>query len=170
MKYNRAPPTPPPHLPRTPRDALGTQASNSGRLGLREQVRNWDPVTGARGGDEVLGMRPKPSYQNWDTVHVGPVFFTSVLQKSWKQGCLCPWDLAEPVRLGGHRWSWVRLGHSGVALPLSLPTALLQVVATSFLPSTPRVAPPLQEEPQSKHHVYFGHSNLQKQKVTKTMT
>lgn len=40
LKYNRAPPTPPPHLPRTPRDALGTQASNSGRLGLREQVRN----------------------------------------------------------------------------------------------------------------------------------
>ena len=40
LKYNRAPPTPPPHLPRTPRDALGIQESNSGRLGLREQVRN----------------------------------------------------------------------------------------------------------------------------------
>lgn len=48
----------------------------------------WDPVTGARGGDEVLGMRPKPSYQNWDTFHVGPVFFTSFLQKSWKRVCL----------------------------------------------------------------------------------
>ena len=130
----------------------------------------WDPVTGARGGDEVLGMRPKPSYQNWDTFHVGPVFFTSFLQKSWKQGCVCPWDLAEPVRLGGHRWGWVRLWYSEVAPPLSLPTALLQVVATSLLPSTLRVAPPLQEEPQSKHHVYFGHSNLQKRKVTKTMT
>lgn len=71
--------------------------------------------------------------------------------------------------VGGHRWVWVRLWGPKVAPVLALPTAPPQVVATLFPSGTPRVAPPLQEEPQSKH-VYFEHSNLQKQKSNKTLT
>lgn len=110
----------------------------------------------------------KPSYLVWDIFHVNLVFFTSFLQETWEMGCVCLWDQDCQVR--GHRWGWVRLWHSDCRLPLSLPTALLQVVATLLLPSTLEGSPPtLQEEPQSKHHVYFGHSNLQKRKVPKTM-
>lgn len=65
LKYNRALALPYPISPGPQgRQHSGVQASNSGRLGLREQVRDLVPITGARGGDEALGMRPKPSYQN----------------------------------------------------------------------------------------------------------
>lgn len=69
-------------------------------------------------------------------------------------------------QVGGPKWGWVRLwGTKGVP-PLSLPPSLPQVAA-SLLPGAPQGTPPLQEEPQSKHHVYFEHSNLQKQKSNK---
>lgn len=47
----------------------------------------------------------------------------------------------------------VRLQGTKAAPPLSLPTALPQV-AIPFLPRTPRLAPPLQEEPQSKQCLF----------------
>lgn len=65
---------------------MGVQASELGRLGLREQVRDLVPRTGARGGDAELGMRPKLSYRNWDTFHVGLVFFMSFPHKPWAMG------------------------------------------------------------------------------------
>lgn len=47
----------------------------------------------------------------------------------------------------------VRLWGTKAAPPLSLPSALAQV-AIPFLPHTPKLAPPLQEEPQSKQCLF----------------
>lgn len=128
------------------------------------ESRTWFPL---RDGEEVLGMRPKPSYENWDTFHMGPVFFTSFLHTSWEKGVCLHLGPGRTCQVGAHVGLGEALGHRSST---SSVFDYCPAPKSPLVPARPPhgVAPLLQKEPQSKHHVYFEHSKLQKQKCNKT--
>lgn len=121
-----------------PRDALGTQESNSGRLGLREQVRNLGSRNwGTRWG---WGVRNEAKAQLSELGHFpcGTRVLYILPAEILETGVCLPLGPGRACQVRGHRCGWVRLWHSEVAPHYGTPSVFAYCLAPSsshFIPA-----------------------------------